>query len=195
MRKLVLFISLAVFIGCFSLFVLAQESEDYKKHAGYVDYGDLSSFKDAEKTVEIFIKGPLLKFVSKATVNEDPELSDLLDNLLLIKVDVFSVERKQSKKVQSVINKISKKLASKKWERMVRVKDRKEQVEVFTLFDNKYILSGLVVMAIDNHDDEAVFINIVGKIDPEKLGKLSSKFNIPKLDSIEINVKNKGGRK
>lgn len=175
---------LFVFILFFSS-VFAQEGESYKKHPGYVDFGNLDDFKEAEETVEVFIRGPLLKFVSKATANEDPSLSKLLDDLLLIKVDVFSIEKTQTKDVKSIIKKVSKKLASKKWEKMVRVKEPNEHVEVFTLFDNDYQLNGLVVMAVEE-GDEAVFVNIVGKIDPEQLGKLSSKFNIPKLDSVKI---------
>ena len=38
---------------------------------------------------------------------------------------------------------------------------------------------------------EAVFVNIVGEIDPAKLGKLSEKFNIPKLNSLELEAKSK----
>jgi hypothetical protein len=64
-------------------------------------------------------------------------------------------------------------------------------VEVFTQFSkNGESLSGLVVMAVEEND-EAVFVNIVGEIDPEQLGKLSNKFHIPKLDSIEIEHKKK----
>ena len=47
-------------------------------------------------------------------------------------------------------------------------------------------LTGLAVMGIENDDDNAIFINIVGEIDPEQLGRLSEKFNIPELDNIHI---------
>ena len=190
MKKLTFLLIFATFIGCCFYSALAQKNENYKKHPGYVDFGDFGDFKDEEETVEVFIKGPLLKFVSKATAHEDPALSQLLDNLLLIKVNVFSIEKNQTQKVKSIINKVSKKLNSKDWERMVRVKETDEQVDVYTHFDKNYELSGLVVMAVEE-GDEAVFVNIVGKIDPEQLGKLSSKFNIPKLDSVNIEHKKK----
>ena len=80
----------------------------------------------------MFIRGPLLKFVAKATAHEDPDLSQLLNDLLLIKVDVFEIDREERDKVKSIMEKASKKLDSKKWERMVRVKKRREHAEKMT---------------------------------------------------------------
>ena len=190
MRTLNLMLIFAIIIGCGICSTFAQEREDFKKHPGYIDFGNLDAFKDAEETVEVFIKGPLLKFVSIAAAEEDPALSKLLDDLLLIRVNVFSIEKKQTKEIKKIISTVSKKLNSKNWERMVRVKEPEEQVEIFTQFNNNNELSGLVIMAVEEND-EAVFVNIVGKIDPDQLGKLSSKFNIPKLDSIKIENKKK----
>ena len=145
-------------------------------------------FQDAERTVEVFIKGPLLKFVSKAAAIDDPELAVLLDNLVLIKVNVFSIDDKDTEQVLSIINNITERIDRNKWELMVRAKEPDEHVEVYTLFGDDDNLTGLVVMAVEDRD-EAVFVNIVGNIDPTQLGKLSNKFNIPELDSLEINTR------
>ncbi|MBN2012848.1 DUF4252 domain-containing protein [candidate division KSB1 bacterium] len=169
-------------------FVQAQKNEDYKKHPGYVDFGSLDQFKDAEETVEVFIKGPLLKFVSRATSHEDPDLARLLDNLVVIKVNTFSIDAKDYKEVRDIINNVSKKLDPQKWELMVRAKESDEYTEIYTQFGNDDKLLGLVVMAVEEND-EAAFINIAGDIDPSQLGKLSSKFDIPELDSLEIDAK------
>lgn len=168
-------------------FIAAQ---DYTKHPGYVDFGDFKELSDVEETVEVFIRGPLLRFVSKATRNEDPNLADLLDGLLLIRVHVFEVTPDNEKQVADVIKSISKKLEGKKWERMVRVRKQNEKAEIFTQFGKNDELTGLVVLGYEDRD-EAVFVNIVGRIDPEQLGKLSGKFNIPTLDSVEIEYKDK----
>ncbi|MBD3287582.1 DUF4252 domain-containing protein [candidate division KSB1 bacterium] len=184
MKKLTIVFML--FIFCIP-FVSAQ---DYTKHPGYVDFGDLDELQDVEETVEVFIRGPLLRFVSKATRNEDPNLADLLDGLLLIRVHAFEVTPDNEKKVNNLIKDISNKLEGKKWERMVRVRKRDEKAEIFTQFGKNDELTGLVVLGYEDRD-EAVFVNIVGRIDPEQLGKLSGKFNIPSLDSVEIEYKNK----
>jgi hypothetical protein len=73
---------------------------------------------------------------------------------------------------------------------MVRVQDQGEHVEVYTQFGDTGALTGLVVMALGKNQ-EAVFVNIVGTLDPEQLGKLSAKFNIPKLDEIDFGNKEK----
>ena len=184
MKKIIILI---ICLSLISSTLFAQNNDDYKKHPGYIDFGNLDDFKDAEETVEVFIKGPILKFVARATANEDPGLSQLIKDLVLIKVNVFSIERNQMNDVKSIIKKVSKKLDPKKWEIMVRVKERNEYVEIYTQFAKNDELTGLVIMAVE--DDEAVFVNIVGKIDPDQLGKLSNKFNIPNLDSVEYELK------
>ena len=162
----------------------AQESDDYKHHDGYIDFGSFDRLQDAEKTVEVFIKGPLLDFVAKATENEDPDLALILKNLTLIKVNVFSLNESHSKEIYEIIDSVSKRIDRAKWELMIRRKESDEYVEVYAQFGKSNHLTGLVVMALEEND-EAVFVNIVGNINPLKLGKLSRKFNIPKLDSLK----------
>ncbi len=166
---------------------LAQEPvEAYKAHPGYVDFGSFEKFQNSPKTVEVSIKGPLLKFVSKAVAMDDPEFSKLLDGLLLIQVNVFGVNDEQALDVAGIIKSTSETLATKQWERMVRVQDENQHVEVYTQFGENGSFTGLTVMALDE-EDNAVFVNIVGTLDPEQLGKLSAKFNIPKLDELDFN--------
>jgi hypothetical protein len=164
----------------------AQEApEEYKLHPGYVDFGSFENFENSPKTVEISIKGPLLKFVSKAVAHEDPDFSKLLEGLLLIQVNVFGVGEQQVNDVTSIIQNTSKSLTTKQWERMVRAQDEEQYVEVYTQFGDTGSLTGLVVMAL-GENNEAVFVNIVGTLDPEQLGKLSAKFNIPTLDELDL---------
>lgn len=182
MKRVIFLLIASAFIWYSAPHSSAQENEDTKEYPGYVDFENIDIFKDIEKKVEVSIKGPLLRFVSKASANEDPELSRLLDNLKLIKVDVFPIDKTLISEVESIINRISKELESKNWERMVRVKDNKDHVEIYNQFIGDK-LSGLVVMAVS--DDDAVFVNIIGNIDPEQLGKLGDKFGIPQLGDIK----------
>jgi hypothetical protein len=167
-----------------------QPDEEYKNHPGYVDFGSFEKFQNAEETVEVFIKGPLLKFAAKAAEAEDPDMASLLNNLKLVKVNVFSMDKFSIDEVRDIMKAVSKKIDRDKWELMVRTKEPGEYVEVYTRFGKNDSLTGLVVMAVQKND-EAVFVNIVGDIDPAKLGKLSDKFNIPKIDTFEIKEKSK----
>lgn len=161
--------------------ILAQE--DYRKYPGYVDLSDIDGFKHSEETVEIFITKPLLSLVAAATSSEkDPAFSNLLKNLALIRVETFNVKEKEVEKVKKIIQKVSKKLAKEKWSRIVRVKEKSERVEIFIKPDGDKV-TGLLIMSLEP-EKKAVFVNIVGTIDMEQLGKLSRKFDIPQLDSL-----------
>jgi hypothetical protein len=180
------FIMCMLTVSLLGLTVLAQEPpKAYETHPGYVDFGSFERFQSSPKTVEVSIKGPLLKFVSKATAQEDPEFSQLLDGLLLIQVNVFEVVEQQVTDVTDIIQNTSNALAGKHWERMARVQDGEQHIEVYTQFGETGFMTGLVVMAL-GENNEAVFVNIVGTLDPEQLGKLSSKFNIPKISELDL---------
>ena len=185
MKKSILIMLL---ITLFAPALCAQQDDDYKDHPGFIDFGSFEKFQDAEETVEVFIKGPLLKFAAKAAESEDPDLASLLKNLKLVKVNVFSIDKFTMEDARNIMKSVSKKIDRNRWELMVRTKEPGEYVEIYTQFGPDDSLTGLVVMAVQEND-EAVFVNIVGDIDPEKLGKLSDKFNIPKLNSLEIEAK------
>jgi hypothetical protein len=189
MKKSILIAALLIL---FAPALHAQQADDYKNHPGYIDFGSFDKFQGAEETVEVFIKGPLLKFAAKAAEQEDPDLASLLKNLKLVKVNVFSMDKLNIEDARSIMESVSKRIDKNKWELMVRTKEPGEYVEIYTQFGPDDSLTGLVVMAVQEKD-EAVFVNIVGDIDPAKLGKLSDKFNIPKLNSLEIEAKSQKG--
>ena len=45
-------------------------------------------------------------------------------------------------------------------------------------------IDGLVVMVVSD-DDEAVFVNVVGTIDPAQIGRIGHSFRIDALDDID----------
>jgi len=167
--------------------VQAQEDKEIREHPGYVDFEDIEIPGDAEETVEIYVRGPLLKLVAQATNRDDPELSKLLSKLLLVKVNTFSIDSLTAQVLKQKIIKIESSLQKEKWEKVVRVKERDELVNIYLKMDHERVI-GLVVMAVEE-GDEAVFVNIVGEIDMDSIGKLGRKFDIPQLDSLEAGNK------
>jgi len=181
MKKLICVAVLLPLLVMFFAPVQAQEDEEIKKHPGYINFDDINIPDDAEESVEVYVRGPLLKLVAHATKREDPALSDLLTKLLLVRVNTFSIERGEINTLSQKINKIESSLGDKKWEKVARVKERDDLVNVYMKMDDEKIV-GLVVMAIEE-DKEAVFVNIVGEIDMDAIGKLGRKFDIPTLDT------------
>lgn len=168
----------------FSITSFAQEKEDYSKEPGYVDFGNLSPFLKGDKVTEINVESYLLKMVSNLTKKDDPELSKMLGGLKLIKVYSFDVNAKDSKDLNTKIDQIDNSLSNKNWDRIVKVKSPQENTNVYikTTPDQKEIV-GLVVTALEKNGKSS-FINIVGNIDMDALGRLGEKFDIPALDSI-----------
>jgi Domain of unknown function (DUF4252) len=173
-----------IMIVLFSIFISAQEKYDYSNDPGYVDFGDLAKFQNDNDVTEIIIESNLLKMVANATRNSDTALFDLLSGLKLIKVNSFrSLENDKDELIQKMES-INKKLVSKDWDRIVHVKSGGEYTNVFikSSVSNNSIL-GLAVTTYQK-DGEASFVNIVGKINLESIGRLGAKFDIPSLDHI-----------
>ena len=161
-------------------YVHAEDEPILKSHPGYVDVAGLQIPADAGETVEIHLDHRLLGLVAKAAGREDPGLAKLLSRLLLVRVNTFSVDRKTSKAVRQQIVEAESGLQKDKWERIVRVKKPKELMSIHVRMDNGQVV-GLVVMGVGK-DDQATFVNIVGEIELETVGRLGKKLRVPMLE-------------
>ncbi|MFQ5511205.1 MAG: DUF4252 domain-containing protein [Candidatus Krumholzibacteriia bacterium] len=160
------------------------KKDDYKRLPGYVDFEGMNMFGDLESTVEVFLKGPLLNMAMEAVKHDDPRAASLLAGLKLIRVNVFDLRRDAGKDLMDKATKLSKKLEDKGWEMAIRVREEDEHVHVYMLPGKGNEIDGLVVMVVES-DDEAVFVNVVGTIDPAEIGRLGHSFNIDALDDID----------
>lgn len=158
----------------------AASKDDYKKMPGYVDFSQLA-LQDIEASVEVFLKGPLLKMAREAVKNEEPELAGALDGVQLICVNVFPLDDLDVKSLEANTKKLASGLEKKGWEMAVRVRERDEDVYIYLLPGNEDTIEGLVVMVIGD-DDQAVFVNIVGTINPEQIGRIGQSIHVNGLD-------------
>jgi len=165
-----------------SIAAVAQD-EDIRKHPGYVDFSEIKFPANADESVEVTMKGPLLKFVANVTCDDDRKLSQMLGKLLLIRVNTFSVENSDLNDLHDSIKKMESKLENDRWEKIVRVTKRDERVNVFVKNTRDNRIDGLVIMAVED-DDEAVFINIVGELDWQSVEKIGHKFDIDHLENL-----------
>ncbi len=166
-------LTLGLFATMPSAAVQAQSLQDEK---GYVDIALLENWFDTDPTMEVNIKGTLLRLVAKATQYDDPELSETLTRLKAIQVRAFELRRSDRRKVLDRTSGLTEALLDDGWEVVVRVRDDSEHVHMYmnSLDD---VVVGLFVVVIDDSDDEAVFVNLVGEIDPEEFGRVGRKFN------------------
>jgi Skp family chaperone for outer membrane proteins len=172
--------SAALFFLAFT--ILSAQHKDYSSEPGYIDFGNLAEAESGDRVVEVFLESNLLRIVSKISEKEDPEVAKLIGGLKLIKANVLEVTTENEKMLHDKAKAIETQLKNKNWDMLVRVRDRHEYVNVYLKSSSDGSIVGLVVTAIDN--GEASFVNIVGNIDLNTIGKLSRKFDIPALDKI-----------
>ncbi len=156
-----------------------QESEAYKNHPGYIDLSLVESLGEPEKSVEIFLTPGLVKLVS--ALDEDKELESVLKKLVMIKVYTFAVNRSNRKKFEDKMNELRKRLTKSQWLKFINVKEDTNRTEVY-IRETDDEIQGLTILSLE--DREVTFVNIVGVIDLESIGKLSSRYHIPQLDSL-----------
>jgi len=170
------------------------KNEDVNRHPGFVDFTALNVFGDQGPEVEVFLDRGLIAMVGSMSKRKDPALSEMLSKLLQIRVQTFAIRDEKRSEIEAKTKEMAKKLESKGWQTFVRVNDKKDGSQTYVYMKPRgNVFEGLVVMNVDPNDD-ASFVNIVGEIDPEKLGELGEKFNIGDLDSLgsEIRLHHRG---
>ena len=162
---------IAALAACLALPALAQE-DSLKDLPGFVDFGELSSIY-GEPKVMINIGGYLLNFVAAAT-RDDPETSEIMAGLKGVRINIYNTEGNVAPAMEQV-SQVKSLLSANAWEPIVQVNDEGEQVQIFLKVTGDQ-MEGMTVMAVN--DEEAVFLNIIGMIDPEHLERVMDKFDV-----------------
>lgn len=152
--------------------VMAQE-DALKDFPGYVDFGGLNAIF-GEPTVQISVGASLLGLVSSLSASEDPEAAELFKRLNGVRVNVFETDGMADGAV-NLVKEVSASLGDQGWEAVVTVNSIDEQVRVFMMINDDQV-EGITVMAVE--ETEAVFVNVIGSINPEELGRVMENFDI-----------------
>jgi len=172
MRKSICLIAL---VGMGLLPVAAQNR--IESDPGYVDLTQLEQRFGEEPTIEINIHGALLRLVAEASALDDPELAALLRGIRGVYVRAFDLRDLKLDEVRRFKNDMSRELENDNWATVVKVRDRTEDVNMYVRLIGDEI-AGIVVVSINRYEDETVFLNIVGDIDPEQIGRIGRKFGL-----------------
>lgn len=152
-----------VAIGASQVFAQTDGSFDFSSVPGV----------GANPTVEINLNSAMLGFVTAAAgANGEDEAQEFLSGLKNIRVRVYD-ELEDPEAVITFIDDTSGALERDGWQRAVFIQDDEDRVHVYLKFDDiETRVTGMTVMIAD--DDEAVFINIAGAINPETLGHVAN---------------------
>lgn len=166
--------------------VQAQNKQlNLDKEPGYLNLDFVEQWFEKEPKVIVNIKGALLELVAEASRYEDPDLAELLHKLKAIQVRGFSLRHSEFAAITDRTSGLAKRLESDGWDTVVRVREDDENVDIFVRVNNGAI-AGMIVMAVNPGDDETFFVNIVGDINPQEIGRIGRKFDINPLDEMTV---------
>jgi hypothetical protein len=150
-----------------------------ERDPGYVDIAGLTAGITDEPTVEVDVRGALLRLVVSSARHDDPELAGMLSRLRAVQVRVYKLGTRERSAVAGRTAEFSRRLRSQGWEPFVRVRDNDTRVDMMVRTAGERI-TGLVAFVVGD-DSEAVFLNIVGDVNPEQVGRIGRRFNV-KID-------------
>lgn len=157
---------------------------------GYVDLGTFTAPANGGQFVEVNLKGNLLAMAARIAAHEEPEVGELLRGIESIRVNVVGVNDANRTELTERIQSIRSGLTTGGWERLVTVQQDKQDVGVFIKTRGADSISGVVVTVMDGNQ-QAVFVNVVGDINPDKLAELGEHFGIDPLKKIGAGVEKK----
>ncbi len=147
---------------------------------GYVDFGKFSPAQSGGQFVEVNIGDNLIGIVTKLAATQEPEVAELLGGLKRIRVNVIGLDDANRGEIGDRVEEIGAALDRKGWERIVTVREGGELVNVFLKTRAQEAVEGIVVTILQG-DKEAILVNVVGDIRPEKIAMLGERFNLEPL--------------
>jgi Domain of unknown function (DUF4252) len=137
----------------------------------------------ASETVDISLDTSLLSLAARFMNGDDEDekmVKDLLTNLRGIYVRAFEFDSDGAYS-RDDIEQIRRQFSTPGWNRLVGVRSKREQtnVDVYVWMDGKNP-GGVAILATEPR--KLTVVNIVGRVDLDKLRRLEGEFGIPKLD-------------
>ncbi|MBX3747559.1 MAG: DUF4252 domain-containing protein [Verrucomicrobiae bacterium] len=150
---------------------------------GFVDFGSFVPDGSGGPFVEVNIGPSLIGLVARLAEKTEPDVTELLRGLKAVRVNVIGVSDANRAEVDARLTKIRADLAVGGWERVVSVQEGKQDVGVYLKQRGEEAIEGVVVTVI-GAGREAVFVNIVGDIRPERIAEVAEKLNIAPLKKV-----------
>ena len=156
----------------------AGQSQKLTDQPGYVPLGQLDLFPKDKLSIEINIEGALMSLIA-AAAKDDPEFSSLMAGLKAITVQAIPLKGMDEGTVRAKIGRTVHWLEDRGWKSTMRMRDQGEETYIYLReVDGK--IAGMTLLTLQP-GDEAVVINIVGRIDPAQIGRLSQRLNLPHI--------------
>lgn len=149
---------------------------------GEINFGEFEPTPGAQ-FVEVNINSNLITMVTNFAKKAEPEVAEVLQGLKSIRVNVLGLTDENRTEIQEKITQVRSHLEKGGWDRVVTVMDKADDVGVFIKTKGADVVEGLVVTVLSGKS-EAVFVNIVGDLRPDRLAMVGERFNIEPLKHL-----------
>ena len=139
---------------------------------GYFDFGSIPGIS-REPSVQVDLNPAMIGFVRESLRAADPEAAEVVSSIENVRVRVYNIVD-DTDELLAFIDDTSGSLERDGWQRAVFIDDDEAKVRVYLKFEGVNA-TGITVM-VAGEDDEAVFINVAGLINPTQLGQLAQKY-------------------
>lgn len=155
---------------------------------GYIDFGKFTPPASGGEFVEVNIKNNLISMVAKLAEKQEPQIAEIIRGLQGIRVNVIAIKDENRKEILDRMEHIREQLDKSGWEQLVTVQNGKDNIRVSMKLKGDEVVEGIVVTVIGG-DKEAVFVNVVGNIKPDRIAMIAEKFNIEPLKKAADAIK------
>lgn len=153
--------------GLLLLALGAGASAQPSPHPGFVDLDRLAGLANAEVLVDVRLDGWLLGLARAAAAEADDEHAELLSGIDSIRVRIVRLD---DPGLLDQAQALAQQLSTEGWEQFARVRRSSDYVQVLVKGSQDRI-DGITVMAMEA-SDEAVFVNIAGRLDPADIARI-----------------------
>jgi hypothetical protein len=161
--------------------------------AGAIDFGTFTPPGGGKEFVEVNIRGDLLSMAARLAEKAEPQVAEMLRGIRSVRVNVVGIDSSNRADLEKRIQSIRGQLDTQGWERIVTAQKADEDVAVYLKTRGDQAVEGVVVTVL-SPQKEAVFVNVVGNIQVEKLAALGERFGIDPLKEAGLSVKKEAGR-
>jgi hypothetical protein len=158
-------------------------STQLRGQPGFVDFADLGVDPPGELTIGVSLSGPILRLVAEATRGEEPGFAELIDKLHGIFAKVYEVPDADRETVERLTRSTVRRLESRGWHTVVELHEGGDSSYLQVHTDGE-LIQGLAVVFIES-DGTTGFINVVGNITPEEVGRIGRTFDIDALERFD----------
>jgi len=153
-----------------------------RSSAGFADLDSLG-MADTDRVMSLSLGPTVLRFAASHIDDDEPEVRDLLRALDGIRIRIYEVDGDASR-VAGRMERMNTKLQADGWEPVMLIREESETAFMLLRTDGQHIL-GMTVMVMDNRS-EAVIVNLMGEIEPERFGDVMVALDVDGVDEVEV---------